>query len=80
MLKRLYTHTELQKKVAIPQTAIRGTQRASQQHNSVLLFIHFTDVDILVEVTGRQAGRSREINWLTCRLSDADKHTNKADY
>lgn len=44
-------------KVAVPQTVIRGTQRASLQHTAVLLFIQFTDVDILVKVTDKHTNK-----------------------
>lgn len=65
MLKRLYTHTQnYKRKLQYPKLPLE-VLRELHYSTTVLLFIHFTDVDILVEVTGRQAGRGREINWLT---------------
>lgn len=58
MLKRLYTHTQnYKRKLQYPKLPLE-VLRELHYSTTVLLFIHFTDVDILVEVTGRQAGEA----------------------
>lgn len=66
--KRPPTTTVNEKEGTVPQNVTRGSQRASSRRGSVLLFIHFTDVDILVKVADRQTDQTA--GWQTDKQAD----------